>query len=345
MYFQLEDDFSHTKGMLQQMRMVFEQEMQYIRADNIEHKRECDNMKKMYDDLCSDGVRNRRRVELNSLSIAVGESVDIPGATTIESVWEASPSAIDKQTDNDMYSEHYDFMRSDEYFSLNIEAVDSMDDIQQSETAVAHANMGTFPITGMNDNQTTPAISQTMHGNDHNAQERLSTVHPTEGDGSPSNIYAGTQDNNQHPGSNKPQLVRNEMGLIVCTFKKKIGYKRHCEIEICEKTFKVPSQYYSHIRVHTGEKPYACEICNRKFTHKVSCVYHEKSTHGIGMSFECEKCKEKFVDSIRLEHHQMWSCQVRSQPMIPGNTHPADVSLYQNHQQMCSTYAPHPHMT
>jgi uncharacterized Zn-finger protein len=82
----------------------------------------------------------------------------------------------------------------------------------------------------------------------------------------------------------------------------------HCPYQGCNKSFSASYSLTSHYRIHTGNMPFKCEICGKKFFDKANWQYHSNNIHKkiIRNKLTCQhKNCEHISKSVKqlLMHH------------------------------------------
>ncbi|XP_055321203.1 gastrula zinc finger protein XlCGF8.2DB-like [Sitodiplosis mosellana] len=91
--------------------------------------------------------------------------------------------------------------------------------------------------------------------------------------------------------------------------KEKTEHESNCKIcryecHLCKKSFgSQKAHLVMHMRVHSGDKPFECEKCFKKFARNSALKNHMKF-HAGPRPFRCSKCHERFVHQDERDLHE-----------------------------------------
>jgi len=75
--------------------------------------------------------------------------------------------------------------------------------------------------------------------------------------------------------------------------------------QVCSKVFSTKSSLKTHEVVHTGERPYACEQCDKRFIYASNKSIHINQAHNKNTNVMCEHCGLKCMSKTALKVHMV----------------------------------------
>ena len=74
--------------------------------------------------------------------------------------------------------------------------------------------------------------------------------------------------------------------------------------DVCDKSFSLSGHLSKHKLTHNGEKPFKCDVCDKAYS-RSSRVTSHKQSHAGEKPLNCDMCDKSFSDSGNLKRHKL----------------------------------------
>ena len=101
------------------------------------------------------------------------------------------------------------------------------------------------------------------------------------------------------------KLLHNESSTSSC----ESSHKPDHSCPVCG-TVLSRNYYVRHMRMHTGERPFKCDNCDKCYKQKKNLVRHVESFHNRRKGYICKTCNKSFSTPFALERHVKGNCKV-----------------------------------